>query len=61
MTETERLARLRHDLANPLGALLAEAQLLLEEAEGRLDPEALASLREIESLALKLRAILRET
>ena len=50
-----------HDLANPLGALLAEVQLLLEEAEGRLDPEALASLREIESLALKLRAILRET
>ena len=29
MTEPERLSKLRHDLSNPLSALLAETQLLL--------------------------------
>ncbi len=54
----ERLARLRHDLANPLSALLAEAQLLLLDAE-RLPAEARESLRTIEAMALRMRALLR--
>jgi signal transduction histidine kinase len=48
---------LRHDLANPLAALLAETQLLLLNAN-RLDPETLEGLREIEALARRMRDIL---
>lgn len=59
MTDAERLAKLRHDLSNPLSALLAEAQLLLLNA-GALDADTVASLREIEALAIRMRAILRE-
>jgi hypothetical protein len=59
VTDAERLAKLRHDLSNPLSALLAEAQLLLLNAP-TLDADTLASLREIESLAIRMRAILRE-
>lgn len=58
MTDAERLATLRHDLANPLAALLAETQLLLMDAE-QLPAPAVASLREIESLAIRMRALLR--
>ena len=58
-TETDRLHKLRHDLSNPLSALLAETQLLLLN-ESRLDPETLTSLREIEALAVRMRGILRE-
>jgi signal transduction histidine kinase len=54
------LGRLVHDLANPLSAVLAEAQLLLLEAE-RLSPDAVASLRAIEAAALRMRTILRES
>ena len=60
MTETDRFHKLRHDLSNPLSALLAEAQLLLLN-ESRLDPETLSSLREIEGLAVRMRAIMRES
>lgn len=60
MTDAERFARLRHDLSNPLSALLAETQLLLLNASA-LDPETLASLREIEALAIRMRAVLRES
>ena len=60
MTDAERLAKLRHDLSNPLSALLAEAQLLLLNA-GALDADTVASLREIEALAIRMRAILRES
>lgn len=49
--------QLRHDLANPLAALLAETQLLLLNAN-RLDPETVDSLHEIESLARRMRDIL---
>jgi len=49
--------RLRHDLANPLAALLAETQLLLLNAN-RLDPETMESLRDIEALARRMRDIL---
>jgi signal transduction histidine kinase len=59
MSETERLGKLRHDLSNPLSALLAEVQLLLLN-ESQLDPETLTSLREIEGLAIRMRTILRE-
>jgi hypothetical protein len=60
VTDAERLAKLRHDLSNPLSALLAEAQLLLLNA-GALDADTVASLREIEALAIRMRAILRES
>jgi len=59
MTEAESLQRLRHDIANPLSALLAEAQLILLN-ESKLDPETLASIREIEALAIRMRTLLRE-
>ncbi len=59
MTEGERLSKLRHDLANPLSALLAETQLLLLN-EAQLDAETVASLREIEALAVRMRTILRD-
>ncbi len=59
MNESERLAKLRHDLANPLAALLAETQLLIMDSGG-LPAEAVASLREIEQLAIRMRTLLRE-
>ena len=59
MNDTERLSRLRHDLSNPLSALLAETQLLLLN-ESKIDPETLTSLREIEALAIRMRTMLRE-
>lgn len=59
MAEADRIQRLRHDLSNPLSALLAETQLLLLN-EVRLDPETVNSLREIEGLAIKMRTLLRE-
>ena len=59
MTETERMGKLRHDLSNPLSALLAEIQLLLLN-EGQFDPETLTSLKEIEGLAIRMRGMLRE-
>lgn len=57
---TDRVRKLRHDIANPLAALLAEAQLLLL-ATDRLDPETASSLKEIERLALRMRDILKNT
>jgi len=59
MTDAERLSKLRHDLSNPLSALLAEIQLLLLEG-ARYDAETLSSLREIEGLAIRMRTMLRE-
>jgi signal transduction histidine kinase len=59
MTESDRLCKLRHDLSNPLSALLAETQLLLLNAS-TMDPETLSGLREIEALAIRMRAMLRE-
>jgi signal transduction histidine kinase len=59
MSDAERLSKLRHDLSNPLSALLAEAQLLLLN-EARIDPETVTGLREIEALAIRMRAMLRE-
>jgi signal transduction histidine kinase len=59
MTDGERLSKLRHDLSNPLSALLAEVQLMLLN-ETRFDAETLAGLREIEKLAIRMRTLLRE-
>lgn len=60
MTSKDQLRKLRHDLANPLSAILAEAQLLLLREE-ELDAETVTSLREIEALARRMRTLLRES
>ncbi len=60
MTDDERVADLRHALANPLSAILAEAQLLLM-GDAPLDPETRNGLQEVEKLAMRMRAILKET
>lgn len=54
------LRRLRHDLSNPLSAILAETQLLLLNAD-QLDPETVNSLKEIERLARRMRDMLQAT
>jgi signal transduction histidine kinase len=59
MPDAERLSKLRHDLSNPLSALLAETQLLLLN-ETNLDPGTVTSLKEIEALAIRMRTMLRE-
>jgi signal transduction histidine kinase len=51
------LRKLRHDLSNPLAAVLAETQLLLLNPE-RLDHEVVSSLQQIEMLARRMRDIL---
>jgi signal transduction histidine kinase len=51
------IRKLRHDLSNPLAAVLAETQLLLL-SEDKYDAETVASLRQIETLARKMRDIL---
>lgn len=53
----ERLRALRHDLSNPLSALLAEVQLQLM-APDKLPPETFESLREMERLARRMRDML---
>ncbi len=53
----ERFRKFRHDLANPLAAILAETQLLLLR-EDSLDSETVSSLREIESLSRRMREIM---
>jgi signal transduction histidine kinase len=59
MPDPDPISKLRHDLSNPLSALLAETQLLLLN-EGQIDPETVMALREIEGLAIRMRTILRE-
>lgn len=54
------LRRLRHDLSNPLSALMAEVQLLLMNPEA-FDEETLGSLQQIEQLARRMRDILQST
>lgn len=51
------LERLRHDLANPLSAILAETQVLLLTPE-KFDAESLSGLHQIESLARRMRQLL---
>jgi signal transduction histidine kinase len=60
MTEPDPIAKLRHDLANPLAAILAETQLLLIGDEA-MSADVKQALKEIEKLAIRMRAILRDT
>ncbi|HUL02582.1 MAG TPA: histidine kinase dimerization/phospho-acceptor domain-containing protein [Gemmatimonadales bacterium] len=53
------LRKLRHDLSNPLAAVLAETQLLLLNPE-RLSPDVTSSLQQIEALARRMRQILED-
>ena len=53
----DAIRRLRHDLANPLAALLTETQMLLLN-EASLDPETVNGLRQIESIARHMRDML---
>jgi K+-sensing histidine kinase KdpD len=53
-----RMRKLRHDLANPLAAILAETQMLLL-SEDQYDEETATSLREIEKLARRMREIIQ--
>jgi hypothetical protein len=59
MSDLDRLSKLRHDLSNPLSALLAETQLLLLN-ETQIDPVVVTGLKEIEALAIRMRTMLRE-
>jgi len=59
MSDAERLSKLRHDLSNPLSALLAETQLMLLN-ESQIDPTTVTGLKEIEALAIRMRTMLRE-
>ena len=59
-SEADVIRKLRHDLANPLAAILAETQLLLLD-EAQLDPETLEGLRQIEALARRMREMLQAT
>jgi signal transduction histidine kinase len=52
------LSKLRHDLSNPLSAILAETQLLLLTPEKH-DEETLTGLKQIEDLARKMRQMLQ--
>jgi len=53
------IRKLRHDIANPLGAILAETQLLLLRAS-ELDAETVTSLKEIESSVRRIRDLLQK-
>ncbi|MFQ5704547.1 MAG: histidine kinase dimerization/phospho-acceptor domain-containing protein [Gemmatimonadales bacterium] len=56
----DAIRKLRHDLSNPLAAILAETQLLLLQPDS-LGEETVESLREIESLARRMRELLQNT
>jgi signal transduction histidine kinase len=56
----ERFRKFRHDLANPLSAILAETQLLLLRAD-TLDAETVSSLKEIEALSRRMREMMQQS
>ncbi len=56
----ERLSKLRHDLANPLSAILAEAQLLLLR-DPPLDKDTLEAIRSIEEQSRRMRDMLHQS
>jgi len=58
MVDPKTLAKLRHDLSNPLSAILAETQLLLLTPD-KYDEETLTGLKQIEDLARKMRQMLQ--
>ena len=59
MADGELLAKLRHDLSNPLSAILAETQVLLLSPE-KYDEETVSSLKQIEALARRMRQMLQD-
>ncbi len=59
-SDSDAIRKLRHDLANPLAAILAETQLLLLN-ESELSAETVEGLREIEALARRMREMLQAT
>ena len=54
----ERYRKLKHDLANPLSAVLAETQMLLLGAD-QLDEATAASLKQIEAMCRRMRTMLQ--
>lgn len=60
MSAPDPIAKLRHDLANPLSAVLAEVQMLLMQSD-TLPPDTLEPLRAIEQAAIRMRVLLRES
>ena len=52
------LLKVRHDLSNPLSAILAETQVLLLTPE-KFDEDTLSGLKQIEDLARKMRQMLQ--
>ncbi len=56
----ERLSKLRHDLANPLSTVMAEAQLLLLR-DPPLDKETLEAIRSIEEQSRRMRDLLHQS
>jgi len=59
MEEPDVLSRLRHDLANPLSAMLAEIQLLLLSS-APIPEEVREALKTIEAQALRMRTLIRQ-
>ena len=55
----ERFRKLRHDIANPLAAILAETQLMLLRAD-ELDAETVTSLKDIEIAVRRIKDRLAE-
>lgn len=55
----ERVRALRHDLAGPLSAILAETQLLLMQSDDY-DSETVASLKQIEELSRRMRSMIQD-
>jgi signal transduction histidine kinase len=58
--ESDTIRKLRHDLSNPLAAILAETQLLLLD-EAKLDADTVQGLKEIEALSRRMRDMLAAT
>jgi len=58
--DSEAMRKLRHDLSNPLAAILAETQLLLLD-EAKLDADTVQGLKEIEALSRRMRDMLAAT
>ena len=55
----ERFRKLRHDIASPLAAILAEAQLLLLR-DPPLDDESVAAIQGIENQCRRMRDLLQD-
>jgi len=57
--EAEKLRKLRHDLSNPLAAVLAETQLLLLNSD-ELAEDVVTGLKQIETSARRMRQIIQD-